>query len=267
MTVALANPDSRSAVRLLPRYELLDEGLLEVDIRVGDTRHSGEIVDLSRGGAKITVGVNLPIDTDISVTIKSGSQEIVKRSRICWNRATLNGWWIGIAFEAELGEKQFNSLATGGFIERRRDARIPYEATMTARWELGSEPVPVKLVDLSSGGFKMTAPSAAEVGKRVLIETAGNAGSPIVAKVQWQHPTEAEFEIGCAFVDKNGCGTLMQQLGIGHAPPEEEQSSPRYSTRRLVALTLGVSTVAFLAWLGNDGNLERAVTDYFSTSF
>ena len=245
MTADLAPQTTSNDLRNEPRFEPKRRQDLRVQIRRADQDDaiSGEIVDLSPGGAKIAIPVGLDVDAETVITLQAGSQCIERRAMVRWCRPARDGWWAGLSFSEDLSRQHFNALAAVGLIDRRRDTRISHSATMTARWELGSKPIPVELMDLSSGGFKMYSPESGEVGKRVLIATENHSGSPILAKVQWQHGRDDGFEIGCAFVDMHGCGTLMQQLEI-ERPELKAEDAPEQAPRRLWGLVLGVGMVA-----------------------
>ncbi len=116
------------------------------------------------------------------------------------------------------------------------------------RWELGSDPIPVRLIDISAGGLKIASPERGKIGHRVLFETVENDPSPVVAKIQWQNETAEGFLIGCAFANKHCFPLLRKKLGI--VPRLRLQMrKPRLSTRRTIGLVLGVATIALGMWL------------------
>ena len=253
MTLAEEQDLSAEEKRSTSRYELNNDSTLlaVVNLRDRDESLCGEVLDMSRGGAKILIHATVAINSQIRVELKSdkGTEAIVSTAaRVCWIRPAQNQWWIGVAFENDLPEDEFTALAQYGFIDRRRDKRICHEASLTARWELGSDPIPVRLIDISAGGLKIASPEAGEVGNRVLIETAENDASPIVAKIRWQNECNEGFLIGCAFANKDCYPIMRKKLGIAsrlHLPLPK----PRLSARRTVGLALGVATVALGLWL------------------
>lgn len=249
MTVELSTPTA-SESRVAPRFEPGAGDLLQAQVQVAGQMEAcdASVLDISRGGAKISVTQSLEVDAEALVTLQADVRDISRRARICWKRPTREGWLVGVAFHEELDNEQFDALAMNGFIERRRDTRIQHSADLIARWELESVPVPVRLLDLSTGGFKIHSPEQAELGKRVLVATEEHPGSPILGKVRWQMPSADGYDIGCAFIDKHGCRDLMRQLQIDHSEAPVEIVSGR-STRRLLGLALGVTTAALFGCL------------------
>jgi c-di-GMP-binding flagellar brake protein YcgR len=253
MTLAGEQHPGAVEQRKTARYELNEDTALTVVVisRDRDEPLFGELLDLSRGGAKIQLASTVAINSKIYVELKSTqtSEAIVRTdARVCWIRPACNQWWVGVAFENELPESEFTALAQNGFIERRRDTRIRHNASLTARWELGSDPIPVRLIDISAGGLKIASPEHGEVGHRVLFETMENDPSPIVAKIQWQNETAEGFLIGCAFANKHCFPILRKKLGIV-SRLRLPIAKARLSTRRAIGLVLGVATIALGLWL------------------
>lgn len=253
--MTLAGDENLTAAeqRSTARYELKKNSVLlaVVNLRDRDESLCGEVIDLSRGGAKILVNSTVAINSQVHVELKSGegADAIVSADgHVCWIRPNRNQWWVGVAFEHDLPESEFTALAQDGFIERRRDKRISHDASLTARWELGSEPVPVRLIDISAGGLQIASPVPSEVGSRVLFETTENDGSPIVAKIRWQNECDEGFLIGCAFANKDCFPIMRKKLGMA-SRLRLPIPKPRLSARRTFGLALGVATVALGLWL------------------
>jgi len=268
MTNDLGNKESTDIdLRNTLRCELASRDPLRVDVRIDEQLEplSGQVIDLSRGGAKIMLPTTVAINSEASIEIKTGSGTITSKVKVCWSRPSENAWCIGVAFKDEFPASELSILATNGYIERRRDKRVAHRAGMTARWELGADPICVNLVDVSAGGLRITSSEAGEVGHRVLIETDDNPGLPIVVKIQWLRATEQGFDIGCAFVNKNCYRTLRQQLGIHRRIPLPPL--PSYTTRQLIALTVGIAIVTFAGFMIANNDAAEAIGLLFRNAY
>lgn len=253
MTLAGEQQTADLEQRKTTRYELNSDSTLVVVVVLPDRDQPlfGEVLDLSRGGSKILLKSTVAINSRIYLELKSTetSEAIVQTdAKVCWSRPAGDTWWVGVAFDNELPESEFTALAQNGFIDRRRDERIRHDASLTARWELGSDPIPVRLIDISAGGLKIASPEAGEIGHRVLFETVENDPSPIVAKIQWQDESPDGFYIGCAFANKHCFPIMRKKLGMT-SKLRLPISKTRLSARRSIGLLLGVATVALGLWL------------------
>ena len=207
------------------------------------------LLDISRGGAKLTVTACIPFEEAVrlKIDIPDLHVELVIAADVCWTRpADDGGWMLGCAFKPKLPEDALDQLAKGGYVDRRRHARTPLVLRATACWELGETSIPVRLQDASEGGFAMLCPQLGETGQRLLLHLCNDDGSPasIPAKIQWRLKTGDEYLIGCSFSNEKDFELLR---GVAETMEEiEEEVELVIPTQRSPILMYGaVAATAF----------------------
>lgn len=194
-----------------------------------------ELLDISHGGAKLTVDVCIPFEE--AVLLKIDFPELKTRfvfaAYVRWTRPVgESGWILGCAFKPRLTEYALDQLALAGYADRRHYARFPLALRATAGWELGETSIPVLLQDASEGGFGMISPQLEEPGRRLLLHLRLEDGTPasIPAKVQWYAKKPDEYQIGCVFINEKDFELLLNAARVEESE-EEAEPPPRVAQR------------------------------------
>jgi len=174
--------------------------------RDGDEVLDGELLDISRGGGKLTLPSSLPFGEtiDLHAVIPAVDLEFTVRAVVSWNRQDEDDrWLIGCRFDAELSDAIVDRLAQGGYLERRHSPRYPISLEATASFELSEHGFSVWIQDFSTDGFAMLSPRPGKVNQRLRLETVKEHSERIVisARMRWCLPVDNGFLIGCAFLN------------------------------------------------------------------
>lgn len=221
-------PTTRAALHLKqrePRFELHVETKVTIQRRFDrqPRETTGKLLDLAASGAKFSSDIALAIEENVTLFFRFGEQGLnfMVDAQVRWSRpAPESQWWMGCSFTPGLPDEYLESLAGKGLLDRRREVRRVVSLAAAARWELGSsQTLPISIVDISSGGVRMTAPRGAELGQRVLIEAVGAGGKThlVPTRCQWQVESEDHFAIGCNFLDASGFARLSEAIAISES--------------------------------------------------
>ncbi len=168
-----------------------------------------ELVDVSLGGMKLLVSKSPAMQE--AVVLKMVAPEIELDlsvdAQVCWTRPAPGGAsYLGCTLNPKLPEQLLADLAVKGYVQRRRDPRMPIDLPASMRSEGSSESVPIRLLDHSTGGIRLAAPHTTSTGQRLLLRfgEGPNASDLIVAKTMWQAQTSDGHQIGCTFVNRDG---------------------------------------------------------------
>lgn len=209
----------RSIVSREPRYQIAEDQAVEVvierPVEGGVESVEGELVDISRGGAKLRTYRPVPTDQAVTLDIKADGlgRTLSVAAEVCWTQpAGPDRWWLGCAFRPEIPDAVLTEFVLGGYLERRRYAREKIALKTTATWELYCDHVPVWLLDLSAGGFCLLSQTTGGLGDRVLLRLKDDQQRVVLvtAKARWQVKSDDGYVVGCEFVDKHGYGVLRR---------------------------------------------------------
>jgi hypothetical protein len=195
------------------RYPLLEGRVIKATVErqggLPPEEIDAELVDVSMGGVKLLVS-KCPAMQE-AVVLKMVAPEIELdlsvNAEVCWTRpAPGDAWYLGCTLNPKLPEQLLTDLAVKGYVQRRRDPRIPIDLPASMRSEGSLESVPVRLLDYSTGGLRLAAPHTAATGQRLLFRfgEGPNVSDLIVAKTMWQAQTSDGHQIGCTFVNRDG---------------------------------------------------------------
>ena len=241
-------------LRTHARFHMAGEAYVKAFVALRDKPDAEaptEILDLSQGGAKLGLREPLPIKAQVRLRLVSEAlaSDVNLDGNVCWSRPAGNGlWWMGCAFDEPIPDEQIDELAMAGGLERRRESRSPQDATAFVRWELAPEPVKVRLVDLSRGGFALIMPSRPAVGDRLSLcfEIRNAAEVPIMARVQWFQVHSNGYIVGCTFLGRDEFTACRQRIEIHN--PQSPAPTPQ-SMRYWAAILLGVVTAAVSSFI------------------
>ncbi len=196
-----------------PRYQGINPETLTVTIERKEGNPgtlSAELMDLSRGGLRLSVRRSLPKDEEIQLTIivKDFDVQIHAGAKVCWaSPGAKDGWYLGCTFLEKITEESIDELASHSAIERRRDPRQAVSFSAEANTELGAAFETVHVVNFSAGGFcALATTSVATVGERLMVRLpTEDAANPnlIRAKVAWVNTLEDGQSIGCTFFTRD----------------------------------------------------------------
>jgi hypothetical protein len=211
-----------------PRVEIKDGRSGQVEVRrltdTGMETLRGNLLDLSRGGAKISLDRGLLFDESISlsVSIPEIDLQFTVDSTVVWCRAGDADTWIaGCSFQSGLPAEVVDRLAAAGYLDRQASPRYPVALRGTVCWELSAGSVAAVVQDLSSEGFCMLCRKSGEPGQRLKLRLSSADGRQrmIAARSRWQIRTEEGFLVGCAFLNPYDFHVLWQMAqGVQPAP-------------------------------------------------
>ncbi len=176
--------------------------IIEGDAGGGPRSVEAQLVDLSRSGAELSVATCPSIDAAARLLINVPELQIdlVVEIEVCWAEPGEDDTWrLGCRFEPELPENLLEQLATGGVLDRRTDSRTPVSLRATACWEHDEARVPVRLQDISAGGFCMACAHISQSDRRLLLHLSRPDGKmeSIKARMQWRLKTGDQYLVGC----------------------------------------------------------------------
>ncbi len=206
----------------------------------------GMLLDLSRNGIRLMLEEPIPLKKAIHLRIRAIELDFdcTLSAEVCWIRSRgPKQWLLGCSFATDFPEEALVTLAQEGFLNRRKDPRVPISVTAFARQELMPEAINVRLEDYSRGGFRMFTPLSMNVGERALILVRDEGGSPlsIAARVLWQLEVDGGMFVGCGFLNPEGHAQLVQairrHLCLSDKEPDRAAGkSPSKWGRRLVSI-------------------------------
>ncbi len=255
-TSPTTNPNE---LRRKPRFALKKGSFVKAFVMVdgNEVEHSASVLDLSQNGAKFGMSESLPIKSHTSVRFVCDSLqlEFCVSGTICWARPMgRKEWWIGCSFADPIDKSYIRDLARAGLLERRQDQREPLDVSAVVQWECQPEPIRVRMLDLSPGGFQIRADEKARLGERIVLSFGDRQRlqAPIVARVQWCEKVNdvdgEDYRIGCAFLNREGFSQCRQRVTV---LPPMRKITPSRMRQSWWIVVLGVAAAglgAFLAW-------------------
>jgi hypothetical protein len=244
---------SKQMERRESRYALRGNVPARLTLRRADepvAQVEARLLDISPGGAKLTLDVALAIDAAAELRLESPELglDLVVPGRVCWARAEGPRWVLGCAFQPPLPPEALEPFFEHGLLERRRNSRRVAVGRAVARWEMCEGETPVELLDYSTGGFCVRAPQRAQTDGRLLLRLAGPDGvlREVLAKVRWQSAIVGGCVLGCEFQSAEGLRTLRacvpQEAGV---PLVSGPTARRLSLFTLVGVVLLLAVVAW----------------------
>ena len=170
-------------------------------------RIQGQLKDLSSSGAKVTVPYCIPFEEAVRVRIEIPelSLRISVPAEVCWIRSMDDSTWvIGCSLNKELSVDVLDKIAAGGYIDRRRSPWQKTDIRATARWELAETWLPIRIVDISAGGFCFFCeePKQAGLGTSLLLERPDGTSVTVCGKEVWHKQVKDGFLVGCTLLDR-----------------------------------------------------------------
>jgi len=199
----------------------------------------GSMIDIARGGAKLLLPTQMPLDDAVEIRLHSAELKLDLRvtAEICWCRPEGAKWTLGCRFVPPIPPDSMERLFVSGLLERRFFSRRPRRTPVTAQWELESGFLPAMLWDLSDGGFCLLMPTPRKMGGRVLV-MAGEEGNrfEVPARIQWEIRNGEGYLVGCQFVNRMGYEALsnLQKNHTDGPQPKPEKPTIRRRLRELV---------------------------------
>ncbi len=220
----------------------------------GDT-YAANLLDISRGGLKLSVPIELKIDDVIQLRLANEESQLDLResARVCWIQKDpdSDGWHVGCQIQGAIDEDVLRELATRGLLDRRNKARHCAKVEALAQWELRKDRVPVQILNLSSEGFCLAADEPTDVGSRVKLtfcDDNGESSHEILARSTWQKEFENGYMIGCELAVED----IFDLVGYFVDTSRDRSNSRSRSFGRLLlagAAILTVATAIFLVWM------------------
>lgn len=253
----MAGTDENRAKRNA-RYSLADPGILESFVLRNSVSPpqtiDAELLDISREGVKLALQTPLAFEEVFQLQLVNQviGLELLETARVRWIReaSESESLIVGCSIEDEIPDEILEDLIECGLLDRRQSARNKVTKAAIADWEMGDEPVPVRLLNLSTDGFCLAADDPCIIGARLkltLTDDSGQTPYEIRARSKWQQDFEKGYLIGCEMV-----GDEPFDLA-GHCDPQtvtkENPPVPRNGNRLFfsVAVTLAVLVVLYIS--------------------
>jgi len=169
----------------------------------------GELLELSLRRAKVALDSAVPSQEPITLRLENhgANSGLAAGARIGSLRAGDEGSWIvNCVFNHPLPALALRDFFGGDIAERRKHFRYPIVGDAAIDWELGRRNVPVKLLDLSEGGFRLlaVAPAAVEARLHLVLRLPGRRRFVIPAVTRWTIEDADGFAVGCEFLHNQG---------------------------------------------------------------
>lgn len=218
----------------------------------------GELINLSRGGAKLTVQQCVPFSETIEIAIDlvDADVQLVLTAEVCWTRpAEDDSWQLGCSFGAPLPEEVMTKLAAAAYLERRKSERQLTSIVATARSELGGTGARVEISNFSAGGFCLRRAGSETTGDHILVEfkRPNESRATIHARVQWRLKIGRDCLLGCSFVNGNDVNYLYEMANevdakwpTDAATDESARTKPSAPWKATAAIFVGVVCAGLL---------------------
>ena len=213
-----------NGLRQTPRAECLhkdDEKTLVVRVRRSSQIPSDDchatLIDISRGGVKLSTDDCLVIGEDVSLTLEVSDLNLGSSfpANVRWLQPVDDTTWrVGCAFNPPLPEGTLASLASNGHVQRRQYPRDPLSTEAKVRWEGTSHGIPVQMVDVSAGGFCFRSGQDHQDVGRLALQLNSDSDSPALvrARVLWKLDTDDGCLFGCEFASSEDRAAFWSDL-------------------------------------------------------
>lgn len=242
------NASTDTLVPRPPRFQIKHRDGLSVSVESENwTAHTlaVELIDISRGGAKIKLAEPLEAQDLLSLRLETTEpKRVIEISgQVCWvTPSSRDEYALGCHFTPELPAVVLEEFAADGFIDRRSEPRRDILLVTTAMWQLGNiRSAPGVMIDFSRGGFCLRSQVEGQVGDRVLvrIESASSESHEIPATIRWQSASPDGYILGCEFQNPREFQIVNEMAG------ERNKRSPQPQTARPARKLLRVLSAAF----------------------
>ena len=232
----------------------------------------GELVDLTRRVAKLKVSQALRFAQNVTLCIDAPqlkiAVEVLAKVDVI-RSAGDDEWLINCGFVA-IPQDVIDALANAGLIQRRLKDRHSANLKGTARFELQTETVHVRLKDCSSTGFCVVATRPGTIGASVVVELDddalnGRGRCSVSGKIRWQIVQDGSYLLGCLINgDKNqGYLDLIGEEDSIDDAPRSSLQRPQLGeiTAGILYLTLvGGVSLAIAFFTGGVSTDARSIT-------
>ncbi len=233
----------------------------------------GELLALSRSGAKVSAAACLQFAEEITLQITFGKLDLAVElaANVCWIRPANNRkWLIGCSFSPPLSDESIAQLAASGIIERRQQVRQPICIAATAKWQLEEASFPVEVRDYSTGGFCFVSPRSARVGHGVHISITTSDDQPyqISGRVCWHLERDGKHLIGCIFSASEDVAQLLEAVEkvrdfeqkvkqTASTPSPRRQAWPQQVATMLLMIAAALFAASIPYWIANRPSDKR----------
>jgi hypothetical protein len=206
------------------RFTTCDGKHIPADVRreKTDETHNGSVVDLSAHGARLALRSPVAIGEQLDVGLHVPALRLIeqRKATVCWTALTRDlVWHAGVCFETPLRDATIDSLASTGYIERRKSDRVKVSIPAAARMEASHQKIQVRVADVSSGGFGLISPEPLELDRRVMISVDDpTAPWAVFAHVRSCNRRRRGHAIGCEFVDQDAYRQLCERIRRNRTP-------------------------------------------------
>ena len=189
-----------------PRFQIRGDFDVKVVLKSreseSDTAIVGRLMDLSKHGAKLTVGPNVAADRSYQMefSITQLRLRITLDASICWTEPLGEShWMIGCSFVPGIPDKIFGKLTKAGEVERGSlPQHVLKNTQLPAIFESSIDPFMIPLHNYSRGGFSIVSHAQAKVGDQLHVMLDDYL---VIANVLWQLDHDSEFLTGCSFAN------------------------------------------------------------------
>lgn len=173
--------------------------------REGEPPTVASMIDLSRQGARFHATQPLPSGEFFQIACHSLQFEFSVAAKVCWKEpAKEGGWLLGSRLKPPIPEAVFDRLLQAGQLNRRTNERDEVSIAATAQWEMETEPVDCRVVNLSSGGVCIEGHHCGQAGARLRLRWDGDTVKPVVVRALWLFQRAGSYIAGCEFCDHHG---------------------------------------------------------------
>lgn len=234
------------------RYPVRDQCPIAVTIHWleedGEEPQAVRLLSIGKTGARLCSSIPVQLYRSFSLSMESAELELnlATLAEIKLSKHLPSGdYLLECGFSSDLPDQVFEKLRSGSEIDTREFKRDPASAVGQVTWETRPNIIPVRLHDISRGGFCLISPEPAETGSRLLFraEHPFEKAVGIVATLQWQARNEKGYLWGCKFANDGDYFLVQDLIDL----PSEEETTRRRSRWHVVLISLaGVGAIAFL---------------------
>lgn len=212
-----------------------------------------ELLDISPSGVKLRVFACLPMYEALVIRLEVPGLDraLSLPATVCWTQpAGPANWRLGCAFAHELPGHVLADLAAEGYLDRRKDRRQAVDVEGSARWELSEVSIPVRLVNISAGGFCIRCSQSGHVGERLLLELEDGRRAPVSAHARavWQLAAAEGWLIGCVWATRKDHDLVRRSVAWNAASERADGSCPRRRPAVRLAVLVAVLVISIAVY-------------------
>lgn len=212
----------RNLVMRAERFTMDGDDSLSVTVEPSDRSVrvlQARLLDISTGGAKLSVATDVDVNDRISLRIVSPrlASPLDVDAAVCWcETPNAEERLLGIAFRPPLPDSVLHELVTSNSAapttDSRRDGeREPITVPARGNWEMSRDQFEGLITDMCDGGFCMVTNRGSVPGARVmLLFDYDGKSARVTARTQWQVESRGRFVSGCQFITPNGYSILRK---------------------------------------------------------